>query len=189
MAKNTTTDLRSCLFYDSNVWPLNQRVSKFLFDQFGTPEIVLFASLLNTKCTMDASYKPDPDAYHVNAFSLCWSDLNWYKFSPFSIALAKLAQDWATGLVIAPCWQTQLLFPQLAQLGKPGTGPLFTTTHQQLPLLPGRSFEHPIWLSPVAALLLCTSKQWDCHLTLPRSSVHHGGPAHNQHTTPQCGDG
>ena len=144
MAKNTTADLRSCLFYDNNVWPLNQRVSKFLFDQFGTPEIVLFASLLNTKCTMDASYKPDPDAYHVNAFSLCWSDLNWYKFSPFSIALAKLAQDWATGLVIAPCWQKQLLFPQLAQLGKPGTGPLFTTIHQQLPLLPGRSFEHPI---------------------------------------------
>ena len=144
MAKNTTTDLRSCLFYDNNLWPLNQRVSKFLFDQFGTPEIVLFAIPLNTKCIMDASYKPDPDAYHVNAFSLCWSDLNWYKFSPFSIALAKLAQDWATGLVIAPCWQTQLLFPQLAQLGKPGTGPLFITTHQQLPLLPGRSFEHPI---------------------------------------------
>ena len=144
MAKNTTTDLRSCLFYDNNVWPLNQRVSKFFFDQFGTPEIVLFASPLNTKCIMDASYKPDPDAYHVNAFSLCWSHLNWYKFSPFSIALAKLAQDWATGLVIAPCWQTQLLFPQLAQLGKPGMGPLFITTHQQLPLLPGRSFEHPI---------------------------------------------
>ena len=183
MAKNTTTDLRSCLFYDSNVWPLNQRVSKFLFDQFGTPEIVLFASPLNTKCTMDASYKPDPDAYHVNAFSLCWSDLNWYIFSPFSIALAKLAQDWATGLVIL------LLFPQRAHLGKPGTGPLFITTHQQLPLLPRRSFEHPIWLSLVAALLLCTSKQWDCHLKLPRSSVHHGGPAHNQHTTPQCGDG
>ena len=33
--KNTTTDLRSCLFYDNKEWSLNERVVKSLFDQFG----------------------------------------------------------------------------------------------------------------------------------------------------------
>ena len=81
--KNTTADLRSRLFYDNKEWSLNERVAKPLFDQFGKPEIDLFASRLNSKCSKYASYKPDPDAYHVNAFSLCWLNLNAYIFPPF----------------------------------------------------------------------------------------------------------
>ena len=71
MVKNTTADLRSRLFYNNKEWSLNDRVAKSLFDQFGKPEIDMFASRLNTRCTKYASYKPNPDAYHVNAFSLC----------------------------------------------------------------------------------------------------------------------
>ena len=107
--KNTTADLRSQHFYDEKEWSLNERVAKPLSDQFGKPEIDLFASRLNTKCTKYASYKPDPDAYHVTAFSMCWLNLNSYIFLPFSIVgrvLAKPAQDQATALVIVPCWQT-----------------------------------------------------------------------------------
>ena len=107
--KNTTADLRSRHFYDNKEWSLNERVAKPLSDQFGKPEIDLFASRLNTKCTKYASYKSDPDAYHVTAFSMCWLNLNSYIFLPFSIVgrvLAKLAQDQATALVIVPCWQT-----------------------------------------------------------------------------------
>ena len=107
--KNTTADLRSRHFYDKKEWSLNERVAKPLSDQFGKPEIDLFASRLNTKCTKYSSYKPDPDAYHVTAFSMCWLNLNSYIFLPFSIVgrvLAKLAQDQATALVIVPCWQT-----------------------------------------------------------------------------------
>ena len=81
--KNTTVDLRSRLFYDNKEWSLNERVAKPLFDHFGKPEIDLFASLLNSKCSKCASYKPDPDAYDVNAFSLCWLNLNAYIFPPF----------------------------------------------------------------------------------------------------------
>ena len=46
--KNTTADLRSRLFYDNKEWSLNERVVKSLFDQFGKPEIDLFASRLNS---------------------------------------------------------------------------------------------------------------------------------------------
>ena len=96
--KNTTVDLRSRHFYDNNKWSLNQMAPMFLFNQFEKPEIYLFTSLLNTKCTKYASYKPDLDSYHVNTFFLCWSDFNPNIFSSFNIVerlLAKLAQDWA----------------------------------------------------------------------------------------------
>ena len=71
---NTTADLRSLLFSDNKEWSLNEKVAKSFFGPFGKPEIDLFASRLNTKCTTYASYKPDPDAYHVNASSLYWLD-------------------------------------------------------------------------------------------------------------------
>ena len=69
--ENTTANLRSRLFYDNKEWSLKERVAKWLIYQFEKPEIDLFASRLNTKYTKYASYKPDPDAYHVNGFSLC----------------------------------------------------------------------------------------------------------------------
>ena len=123
-------------------------LSSPFFDQIGKREIDLFTSRLNTKCSKYASYKPDPDAYHVNAFSLCWSNLNSYIFPRFSIVrrlLAKLAQDWATALVIVPCWQTQPWLPHFVRLVKPGTAPLLIPAHQ-LPLqLPGTNLLHPIW--------------------------------------------
>ena len=147
-------------------WSLNERVAKPLFDQFGKPEIHLFASHLNSKCLKYASYKPDPDAYYLNAIFLCWLNLNSYIFPPFSIVgrvLAKLAQDRATALVIVPCWQTQLWFPQFVWLVKPGTTPLLIPAHQHLLQLPGTNYQQPIWdqLSLVAAILSGTSQQRD----------------------------
>ena len=145
--KNTTADLSSHLFYDNKEWSLNERVAKSLFDQFGKPEIDLLASRLNTKFSTYASHKPDLDAYHVNTFSLYWLKLNFYIFPPFSIVgrvLAKLAQDRGTALVIIPCWQTQLWFPQFVWLVKPGTTPLLIPTHQHLLQLSGTNLEHPI---------------------------------------------
>ena len=174
---------------DNEEWFLNERVVKSLFDQIGKREIDLFTSRLNTKCSKYESYKPDPDAYHVNAFSLCWLNLNSYIFPRFSIVrrvLAKLAQDWATALVIVSCWQTQPWLPHFVRLVKPGATPLLIPAHQ-LPLqLPGTNLIHPIWdrLILVAAILSGTSQQRDCHLTSPRSSEHHGGSAHSiQHTS------
>ena len=117
-----------------------------------------------------------------------------YIFSPFIIVvrvLAKLAQDRATALVIIPCWQTQPWFPQFVWLVKPGTTSLLIPAHQHLLQLPGTNYQHPTWdqLSLVAAILYGTSQQRNCHLMLPRSSEHHGGSAHSQHTTHKCNDG
>ena len=125
---------------------------------------------------------------------MCLFKLNSYIFFSFSIVgrvLAKLPQDRLTALVIVPCWQTQPRFPQFVPLVKPGTTPPLIPAHQHLLQLPGTYLQHPIWdqLNLVAAILSGTSQQWDCHLTSPRSSEHHGVSAHNQHTTHQCDEG
>ena len=68
--KILTTDRNLGVFHNNKEWSINEVVAKPLFDHFGKPEIDLFASHLNSKCTKYASYKPDPDAYHVNVFIL-----------------------------------------------------------------------------------------------------------------------
>lgn len=42
------------------------------------PEIDLFATQVNTQLAMFASWKPDPEAPHIDAFTIDWSQ---YKFS------------------------------------------------------------------------------------------------------------
>ena len=124
------------------------------------------------------------------SFSLCKSDLNSYIFSPFSIVervLVKVAQDRVTALVIVPCWQTQLWFPQFVRLVKPGTTPLLIPAHKHLLQLPETNLEHPIldWLRLVTAILSGTSQQRDYRLTLLIACVHQGGLSHNlQQTSP-----
>ena len=74
--KNTTADLMSRPFYDIKERFLNERISKSLFYQFGKPEIDLFLSSLNTKCSKYSSYKSESNAYHANVFSLCLLNFN-----------------------------------------------------------------------------------------------------------------
>ena len=87
-----------------------------LFGQFGKAEIDLFASHLNTRCTKYASYKPDPDAYQLYAFFLCWLDLNSYIVPPFNKVgkvLAKLAQVWAGSLGDSPFLSNIFMIPSI----------------------------------------------------------------------------
>ena len=50
-----------------------------------TPKIDLFASRLNNQLPAYVSYKPDPNVYAVDAFSLDWSKLQFYAFSPLVV--------------------------------------------------------------------------------------------------------
>ena len=67
-------------------WMLNQKIftkiiSKFQFQ----PEVDLFASKLNSHQSVFVWYHPDPEATHINAFSISWQDRPFYAFPPFSV--------------------------------------------------------------------------------------------------------
>ena len=77
------------------------------------PDVGMFASRLNKQFPRYISFRPDPGAYLVDAFSPQWNELNGYYFPPFSVipkVLQKLEQDTATGVVVIPRWPTQVWY-------------------------------------------------------------------------------
>ena len=71
------------------------------------------------------SYRPDPEAFAIDAFSLDWSNFNFYAFPPFSViptVLKKLKSEGARGVCVLPDWPPQAWYPAVLQLLKQKTG-------------------------------------------------------------------
>ena len=86
-----------------------------------TPKIDLFASRLNNQLPSYVSYKPDPNAYAVEAFSLDWSKLQFYAFPPFgciSQCVQKIKTDKAEGILVIPHWPTQPFYSKIMKMTK-----------------------------------------------------------------------
>lgn len=83
---------------------------------FGEPEIDLFASRANAKCQNFMSWKRDPDASAIDAFTVKWNTSFFYAFPPFPLilkCLQKIVEENATGILIFPFWPSQAWYPQL----------------------------------------------------------------------------
>ena len=82
-------------------------------------EIDLFASRLNKQLDCYVSWKPDPFAWTVDAFTFDWSKFFVYAFPPFTLIgriLQKIELDMVEqAIVIVPFWTTQ---PWFSKLGK-----------------------------------------------------------------------
>lgn len=99
-------------------WELHTNAFRFIIQKFGKPEIDLFASRLNAKCRKYISWKRDPNAYNVDAFTVKW-DMFFYAFPPFSLilkVLQKIISDQATGIVVVPNWPSQPWYPLFKSL-------------------------------------------------------------------------
>lgn len=100
-------------------WELSNSVYQDIVNSYGHPEIDLFASRTNTKCELFASWKQDPDAMAVDAFTLDWSNYYFYAFPPFTLVLKclrKIIDDKANGILVFPYWPSQPWFPMLDNL-------------------------------------------------------------------------
>lgn len=110
---------------------------------FGTPKIDLFATALNKKCPIFASWGPDPDSSFIDAFTFKWTKY-FYAFPPFPLiarCLNKIIHDNATGVVIVPNWPSQNWFPLFNKLLI--DTPLVFTPEKDLLLSPFRD-PHPL---------------------------------------------
>ena len=98
-------------FEDGIEWELNRGLFEKICAVFGVPQIDLFASRVNHQTRAYASWKPDPHAAYVDAFSVSWSQFtNSYMFPPFCLVgrcLQKLVLEQATAIIIVPLWTTQ----------------------------------------------------------------------------------
>lgn len=143
-ADNKVADELSRLKNDDTEWELNSDVFRIISNNFGVPQIDLFATKSNAKCDQFVSWKPDPQAKVVDAFTISWKKLNFYAFPPFSQILKmlmKIKREKAAGIIIVPNWTGQAWFPLFKELtvGKP----LYFGPCDNLLLSPYRKQTHP----------------------------------------------
>ena len=102
--ENTEADKESRLNHDNTEWQLNPKLFRAIEKVWATPKIDLFASRVNKQILPYVAWKPDPEAHAVDAFSITWNQY-FYAFPPICLigkALAKIQEDRATGILIAP---------------------------------------------------------------------------------------
>ena len=64
---------------------------------------------------MHVTYKHDPEACAIGAFSISWNQYSFYTFPPFGVIpriLQEIQTEKATGLIVIPKWPTQLWWPR-----------------------------------------------------------------------------
>ena len=116
---NVEADKASRKFNDRTEWQLNPCMFDKIIQIWKRPEIDMFASRINYQFKPFASWKPDPEAQAINAFTLNWHDKYMWIFPPFSLmsdVLKKLREDQGKAIIIAPIWPTQAWWPRLCQM-------------------------------------------------------------------------
>ena len=119
-AKNVEADSQSRMNHDNIEWEISDKIFKGVCKTFFVPDIDLFASRLNHKIDKYISWKPDPFAIAVDAFTVNWSKFTPYIFAPFSLIakiLQKIEMDQVQDIIIiVPLWTTQPWFFKLLRL-------------------------------------------------------------------------
>ena len=116
---NKEADFGSKNFNDRTEWSLDPSTFELITKKLGQPEIDLFASYSNAKLVCYYSWKPDPGAAHVDAFTVSWSGPLTYCFPPFSLlgrCLQKIAMDHAECIVLIPNWPTQPYYSKVMEM-------------------------------------------------------------------------
>ena len=113
---NVVADEESRKMKDNNDWKIDSTVIQPLIKEC---QIDLFASRLTHQLDKYVSWRPDPGAIHVDAFTMNWRNLIAYAFPPFSLipaVLHKTKKEMATLILIAPLWSAQPWWPLLIDL-------------------------------------------------------------------------
>lgn len=117
--KDNRADAASRIINPDTEWVLSKGDFQKVVSHFGQPKIDLFASRDNAKCAKYVSWKQDPDAFSVDAFTLNWRTEYFYAFPPFSLilkCLRKIIDDKAVGILVYPNWPSQPWYPLLQSL-------------------------------------------------------------------------
>ena len=114
--ENTRADWESRHVEESGDWMLDCQVFEQLNQLLGPFTVDLFASRTNAQLPQYCSWRPYPEAWSVDAFTVSWATQYPYMFPPFLLipqCLSKMRSEQSSGLLIAPVWPNQVWFPQL----------------------------------------------------------------------------
>ena len=186
--KNVEADFQSRSFTDSSNWRLAPQMLIAAEKILGTAKVDLFADRLNTQKKQYVSWKPDPGAMAVDAFSIPWANMEaLYAFPPFGLigkCLAKLKKEKVTMTLVTPTWQTQPWYPVILQMSiatpillPHQTNLLVDPSDKPHPLLEANQLRLAVWkVSGIDTL------QVEYRRTLPAYSYKHEGKGLKQLT-------
>lgn len=184
---NVEADEKSRKFNDRHEWQINEQCFNEIIESYPSLNIDMFASRLNNMLNVYCSWKPDPNSAYVDAFSVNWSNFEFYAFPPFSLVskcLNKIIKDKARGIMIVPLWPSQTWFPTLLQhlyqqpwIYRPRINLLMHPSHRE---------PHP--LCRKLRLMVCPlsgngTDSYNFQQTLPMFSWHPGDQRHINNTT------
>lgn len=151
---NVEADRESRSSCDASDWMLNRSVFNTL-NSIWPVDIDLFSSHWNAQLHSFVTWRPQPGAAAVNAFSQNWLDHAGYAFPPFALiakCLEKLRRERANIIIICPVWPSQPWFPILLELAcdipilmKPSHDLLLSATGEPHPLLQNDSLQLAAW--------------------------------------------
>ena len=150
---NFVADFESRRNERASEWMLNTLyLSTALKELNFSPNIDLFATFV--------SYRRNPQAASIDAFTLTWSSMMFYAFPPFSLigsALSKIKADRARGVCVLPNMPTQPWYPKaLSMLEHP---PLHLQPSKNLLQLPSHPDEvHPLYKK--LPLMICLIREY-----------------------------
>lgn len=114
---NTVADYESRAGPDSSDWQLDPVVFQKINSKWGPFAVDLFATRLTAQLPRFVSWKPDPVAEAVDAFTLDWSQLAGHDFPPFALigrCLRQIQQQSVPQItMVTPVWETQSWYPLL----------------------------------------------------------------------------
>ena len=116
---NVQADRESRQYKDTSNWMLQKKVFIDITKALGAVQIDLFADRTNAQVKKFISWKPDPEAWDTDAFTVSWYGGVAYAFPPFCLigrCLAKIRQDKATVIMITPTWQAQPWYTELMSM-------------------------------------------------------------------------
>ena len=82
-----------------------QLLIEIISNKFERFDIDIFVSNINAKCDVYVSWFPDPGSFEIDAFTISWSDVNFYAFPSFILlppVLRKIINDRTEGTIIVP---------------------------------------------------------------------------------------
>ena len=147
------------------------------------PQVDLFASRLNAQTQKFVSWKPDPLAWKVDAFSIRWTNIRAYAFPLFCLIsriLQKIHSERVHQmLLITPVWKTQPWYPNL--LSMLVRKPILLPQDHDLLQLHHSEEKHPLHHMKVAAWLVSadTSQIRKFQMRQPSLYSHLGGLEQN----------
>jgi len=142
---NTQADYLSRWTRDRAGWMLDRDVFQQLCRRLFFPQVDLFATCHNCQVVKFVSWKVDPWAWKINAFSVNWKDLNAYAFPPFILidkVLLKVREEKSRIMLITPNWPAQGWWPTVLEMSV--TDPLLIPPSQGLLRLPPQGTDHPL---------------------------------------------